>query len=105
MTYNLATELEKAEIATGERVTAIIVGRHDDAHWLDEPKPNENVVLSREEGLLLLDQDYDNGYGGPNCRPFYAYSPSRIYFVSEYDGTTGLASMPRNPVDGAPSFQ
>lgn len=105
MSYNLKTELEAAEAEAGEPVFAIVVGRHDHADWRAEPAANENVVLSREDGMALLDQDYDNGYGGADCRPFYAYSQNRIYFVSEYDGSTGLGWMPRHPVDGKPSFQ
>jgi hypothetical protein len=106
MSYNLKTELEAAEAEAGELVFAIVVGRHDrDAYYHKSPTAYENVVLSREDGLALLDQDYDNGYGGADCRPFYAYSQNRIYFVSEYDGATGLGWMPRHPVDCKPSFQ
>lgn len=105
---NIRKWLENAEAATGETIEAIVVGPHYNApdKWSANPKvkADENRVLSREDGLKKLDQDYDDGYGGADCFPMYAWTKSRVYFIHEYDGSTGLSSVPRNPVDCSPEF-
>lgn len=105
---NIAKWLKDAEKRTGEQIEAIVVGQHDNAP--DKYSGNravpadENVILSREVGLAKLDQDYHSGYGGADCYPMYAWTKSRIYFVGEYDGATGLNSVPRNPINCKPNF-
>ena len=104
--YNLKTALLAAVEKTGETIEAIVVGPDDEHDW-DQTRSNqdrENRVLSVEEGLALLDKDYNNGYGGADCRPFYAWTQSRVYLVHEYDGATGLGWVPRHPVDCNPLF-
>lgn len=102
--YNLAKALLAEEAATGEAIVAIVVGKHDGADWNAKPLPDENIILSREAGLAKLDQDYNNGYGGADCFPFWAWTESRVYYVREYDGSTELSSVPRHPVGGEPGF-
>lgn len=101
---NIRKWLEEAEAATGERIEAIVVGKHDKAGYSASPQADENIILSREAGLAKLDEDYDNGYGGADCYPMYAWTPTRIYFIAEYDGATGPNWVPRNPVAIEPSF-
>jgi len=105
---NIKVWLEDAERRTGERIEAIVVGMHyndpDKYSSTRSPKPNENKVLSREDGLAILDQDYDNGYGGADCYPMYAWTKSFVYFINEYDGATALGSVPRAPIDCKPEF-
>ena len=102
---NIKVWLEEAEKRYGEMIEAIVVGQHDNVPW---PKPNleadEGVVLSREVGLAKLDQEYNNGYGGAGCYPMYAWTKSRVFFIGEYDGSTGLSHLPRNPIDCEPHF-
>jgi len=43
---------------------------------------------------------YDAGYGGEDCHPIYAWTDSRVIFVSCYDGSTQVESIPRNPMPG-----
>lgn len=105
MTYNLRKALEEAERDSGETIEAIVVGQHDRARFDESPLADENVLLSREDGLAKLDQDYDNGYGGADCFPFLAWTKSYVYFVSEYDGATGLSAVPRHPLAVEPRFQ
>lgn len=102
--YNLRKALEAAEAAEGEMIEVIVVGQHDRCRWDEEPRYDENILLSREQGLAKLDQDYDNGYGGADCFPFWAWTPTRVYFVAEYDVATGIAWVPRNPISGKPEF-
>lgn len=101
---NLRTWLEEAERTFGEPILAMVVGKHDGAGWGDPPAADENIILSREAGLAKVDQDYDSGYGGPDCFPLYAWTTSRVFFVTEYDGATGLAWAPRSPMELAPEF-
>jgi hypothetical protein len=93
---NIKDWLLEAEAEAGETIEAIVVGKHDDAPWDEEPRDDENVVLTREAGLAKLDQEYNNGYGGADCFPMYAWMPSRIYFIGEYDGATGPNWVPRH---------
>lgn len=101
---NHATTLQALEQSLGETIEAIVVGKHDDAAWSAPPLSDEHVLLSREAGLAKLDAEYDNGYGGADCFPFWAWTASRVFFVTEYDGATSIAWVPRAPVAGAPDF-
>ena len=103
---NLRKNLEKYEVLFGEPIEAMVVGKHDSiSYHREEAKPDENVVLTREVGLAKVDQEYDSGYGSsPDCFPLYAWTKSRVFYVHEYDGATGLVWAPRNPMVVEPSF-
>lgn len=47
---------------------------------------------------------YNNLHTGPNCPAIYVWSNKRVFFVSEYDGSTWLAWVPRRPVAIEPSY-
>lgn len=101
---NIRKSLETVEDLYGEPIEAIVVGQHDNSRYESKPSADENVILSREAGLTKLDYEYDNGYGGTDCHPFYAWSASRVFFMGEYDGATWLNWAPRNPMALEPSF-
>lgn len=102
---NLSKDLLALEAHYGEVIEAIVVGRHDKRRYDDKAvRADENVVLTRDAGLAKLDEDYDNGYGGADCYPFYAWTPSRVFFVTEHDGATGIAHAPRHPTALEPEF-
>lgn len=101
---NLRKWLEDAERLYDEPIEAMCVGQHDNGKWDRKPKADENVLLSREDGLKKIDEDYDNGYGGADCYPLYAWTKSRIFFVAEYDGATGISYVPRHPIALEPQF-
>ncbi len=102
---NIRDWLLEATAENGETIEAIVVGKHDSVRWSEgEPNALENVVLTPEQGLALLDQEYDNGYGGADCRPMYAWTATRIYLIGEYDGATGPYWVPRNPIACEPGF-
>lgn len=101
---NIKTWLLEYEEEFGEPVEAIVVGKHDDRMFDDNALPDENIVLSREAGLAKLDQDYSNGFGGADCYPFYAWTKSRVFFMCEYDGSTGPNWVPRAPQNIEPEF-
>lgn len=101
---NLRKWLEEYEAEFGEPIEAMVVGMHYSSPWDCAAAPDENVVLSREAGLAKIDQEYSNGFGGADCFPLYAWTKSRVCFVHEYDGATGINWVPRNPMDGEPAF-
>jgi len=101
---NLRTWLEEAEERFGEPILAVVVGKHDNAGWDAPLQAGENTILSRDAGLAKVDQEYNNGFGGADCFPLWAWTESRVFFVAEYDGATGLNFVPRDPTPGAPSF-
>lgn len=103
---NIREWLEEAEAFYGERIEAIVVGVHYDRRYGadDKPHADENVVLSREDGLKKLDQEYENDFGGADCYPMFAWTASRVFMIHEYDGATGPTYVPRNPVPCEPEF-
>ena len=80
-----------------EAIEAIVIGARG---WssLDENAP----VLNWEEAMPQLDYDYDSDYGGMDCHAIWAWTATRVLFVWQYDGMTGLTSVPRNPQSGNP---
>jgi len=105
---NHKTRLLAFEAETGEVIEAIVVGIHYNREWQcdgsEKPRADENIVLDRDTGLAKLDEEYNDGYGGADCYPFYAWSRSWVALVSEYDGATGVTYIPRNPTPVSPSF-
>lgn len=101
---NLKEWLLGAEDEFGKSIEAIVVGKHDNKGYREPAMADENIVLSRDAGLAKVDQEFDNGYGGADCFPLYAWTASRVFFVAEYDGATGLNWAPRNPMAITPEF-
>jgi hypothetical protein len=102
---NIKEWLEEAVAEFGEPLEAIVVGTHDDNRYEGGyPLADENVVLPVADGLKKLDQEYDAGFGGADCFPMFAWTASRVFFISEYDGATCLSWVPRNPVAVKPEF-
>jgi hypothetical protein len=101
-TENLKAWLEKAEADFGEPIEAIVVGspyRRDFLQFADE-----NIVISREQGLRKVDQLFDPDLSRTDCFPLYAWTKSRVFFVAEYDGEAKLNWAPRLPIALEPRF-
>jgi hypothetical protein len=104
---NLRKWLEDAEVTYGEKIDAIVVGKHERASYSVPPMADENIVLSREDGLAKVDQEFDNirnKHRVAECFPIYAWAKSRVFFVHEYDGEKGLSWVPRHPIQIEPEF-
>ena len=103
---NITECLLERERETGETIEAIVVGKHYRDSWLEDRRPEHmrDKMLTRNDGLALLNVEHDDGFGGADCYPMYAWSKSRVYFISEYDGSTRLSCLPRHPVDCEPCF-
>ena len=55
------------------------------------------VVASTITDPAVLDKLFYSGFGSAGCDPFYAWTPTHVLFVHEYDGSTSLQAIPRNP--------
>lgn len=44
-----------------------------------------------------LDEEFDEGYGGAEGKPFTIWTAERVYFPAVYDGAEWCASVARNP--------
>ena len=96
-----AEDIEK--VAEGEAIDAVVIGAKGD-RWFDEELQEPQSVLTWGEARSRLDYEYDDGYGGADCHAIYAWTRTRVLFVHEYDGSTGVVSVPRNPVASKPIF-
>ena len=104
MSNTFAEDIEEA--AKGEPIESVVIGTFGNS-WEDDedevegdPKPVLPWTVARSQ----LDYAYDTGYGGAECHAIYAWTQTRILFVSEYDGSTTIASVPRNPSEAKPIF-
>jgi hypothetical protein len=100
---NIRKWLEDVEKTSGEPIEAIVAGKPWQFHA--KPTHDENIVLSRDTGLAKLDQEFDNGLGGAVCYFMYAWTATRVYFISTFDGSSWLMSVPRHPIDCNPGFE
>lgn len=95
--------------AANEPILAVVIGRRADL-WHEDPViPNDPVqpkdmhrVLTWEQASPLLEREFDDGYGGVECNRVYAWTATRTLFVACYDGSSWIASVPRNPSDCEP---
>lgn len=101
---NIRKWLEESVTEFGEPLESVVVGRHYQVRHDGDPLPDENVLLAPEVALAKLDVEYENGFGAAGCFPIYAWTKSRVFFIGEYDGSTGISWVPRNPIAMPPSF-
>ena len=63
-------------------------------------------TLYNEESLCAafkrLENEFDDGYGGSEGEPFWAWSKEYVFFCAVYDGSEWISKVPRNPSDGKP---
>ena len=103
----------------GEVVEAIVFGPFG---WGDdEDEPGQAYAEDRIRGpipkdkrgkLLTLEEAKPHmqcwtfycGYGAPMCYATYVWTNQRVIWVTQYDGSTSLDSMPRNPVACVPTM-
>lgn len=99
---NLAEAFEA--IAEGPILGAVI-GDDDRRSWGKRDKfPEHGKLLAWSKARPIIDYEYDNGYGGADCHAVYVWTKTQVMFVGEYDGATGIAQVPRNPVPCDPGF-
>ena len=85
----------------GEKVEAIIFG--ECYYGADNIAPIDKV-LTLKEAVEQMSVGFDSGYGSAGCPPMTVWTDKNIFIITEYDGATGLMSIPRNPTNYEPSY-
>jgi len=101
----MSTFAEDIERAAGDEPIEAITVAFFRPPWDSEPEqdakgfpaPLTGKPVPWADVRALLDYEYDDGYGGADCHAVYAWTPTRVLFVHEYDGSTSIAAVPRNP--------
>ena len=91
-------------VAGIEKIIAVVIGRYDRDEQSTFSVAPIGKVLSWNDARPFLNYEFCNGVGSPDCHRVYAWTATRVLFASEYDGSTRLASVPRNPVECLPEF-
>jgi hypothetical protein len=90
------------EVVGDESVEAVVIGDMGWGDYNSEGKPpwRKATVLSTEDAKPMLDYEYSTEYGAPECQAVNVYTPTRVIFVSQYDGSTSVTWVMRNPTEG-----
>ena len=117
---NAFDELTK-ELHEGESIEAIVFGAwgwgrvpKQNESWqpaYDEPEPPP-VPFDRRGKLLTADEakplmvgwSFFGGFGSPRCYAVHVWTNQRVLWVTQYDGSTDLNSMPRHPAAVIPDM-
>ena len=90
--------------AVGEQnIVAIqILGKVDACYeddYRDSPELLELIGKSHSPEVILplLDYGYDCDFGMRDCHDIYIWTEQDVYYIHEYDGSTEIRSIPRNP--------
>lgn len=104
---SFAADVESA--ARGEAVESVVIGPFGWGNSMDAndgygeedvqrgTPVQRGIPLTWEVARPMLDYAYGTDYGAPECDAIYAYTTERVLFVWQYDGATGIGSIPRNP--------
>ena len=105
MTFAEAIEDE----TNGEPILAVFIagGRtawNGGAYWSKEKDPARTVppgsldiALSWSVARPLLNYRYNDGFGSQDCHDIIAWTESRVLLIHEYEGSTSVIWVPRNP--------
>jgi hypothetical protein len=80
---------------------AVIFGEWDYKVPSGTIHPPKNKLLDWSEAEVYLNTplwSFSGTFGAPECFPMFLWTTQRVIYVSEYDGSTRLASLPRDPV-------
>ena len=102
--------------ANGEFIEGVVIGRtggngSDEDYVLgddladdygSEAIPNyqehpRGRVLSWEDAQPHLRYQFNSDHGSVRCEAIYAWTASRVIFITQYDGATWPCWVPRNP--------
>lgn len=67
-----------------------------DPRW-EASKHLKDKLCTWEELGPLLDYEYDSGYGSMDCHNITAWTATKVIYINEYDGSTSICYLPRNP--------
>lgn len=97
---NIATWLKLFEQDRREQIIGITIGvprSDDEQRTYAVPDGDVHSLLSREDGIRLLNFDFENEHGEYGGLPFYAWTESWVAFGVDYDGKFKFRWVPRNP--------
>jgi len=63
----------------------------------EAPDSYHGRLISWEEAQEVLNYEYDSGYGHMDCHDVTIWGKEYIYYIHEYDGSTCVHCMSRNP--------
>ena len=67
------------------------------------PEDKRGVLLSWVEAEpFLKNWSCYGGYGSPDCYAITMWTKDYVYFITQYDGSTRISEVPRNPIDHVP---
>jgi hypothetical protein len=97
------------EEASGEEIEAVVIGEMGWEDYGAEDVPNyekqpKGKVIDWEEAKKWIDYEFDSGYGAPGCNAIYVWTTNKVMCIVQYDGSTRIHSIPRNPTDVMPDM-
>jgi hypothetical protein len=95
--------------ADGDPVEAVVLGEMGGGHYGSEvvsghQEPPIGRVMSFDKAAPFLSYEFYDGFGSVGCHAIYAWTRTKVIFVSQYDGATTIQSVPRNPKDCLPEM-
>lgn len=85
-------------VAGDEKIEAISVSPRRGYSWGDDTDHDlGHDPVSWDRAFPVLNYEYDTGYGEQDCHDIWAWTPTRVLFVHEYDGSTSITYAPRHP--------
>lgn len=92
------------EAAEGEAIEGIKIISLIDYWKYGEPDKRDvgvkevlNKLLTPEQAKPLLNYSYYTGYGSMDCHDIEFWTATRVFYIHEYDGSTKIQSVERNP--------
>ena len=104
--HNFKKDIIEAIESTGDTVEDIeavkILNELDGTYNGEDPrdiaaKPYREKLISWAIAAPILDYEYDSGFGGMDCHDIRIWTKDNIFYIHEYDGSTSVYSMSRNP--------
>jgi hypothetical protein len=56
-----------------------------------------NSLVGWDTAKHALNYQYDAGFGSQDCHDVIIWTNEHVYYVDEYDGSTSIRRVPRNP--------
>jgi hypothetical protein len=110
--YMSAWEQLMDVLQDGEEVECVIFGPwgwgtfDEDSQYQKAPDPQvppsimgRRLILTEAEPFLKA-FSFEGGHGSPDSYATWIYTNQSVFWVTQYDGSTGLSSMPRHPIQG-----
>lgn len=92
------------DAANGAEIEAVVIGEFGYADDGGNADAVMGKVISWDEAKRYLDYEFDSGYGGVSCHAICVWTADKVFGVSQYDGSTSLFSVQRNPVAHMPTM-